>query len=136
MYRPTKDEIFILGNIGIAGVFLEEFELANPVIRLLQTERPKNAAGFIAGAIQLNQIHDYAGAATLLETSGALQADVNLEEAICLYLVSLLHAGEEERARELAEDFLLEGVVESDLAIRTMSEVIELVDRLQAAAKH
>ena len=131
MHNPSRDEIFILGNIGIYGILLGEFELAHPIVRMLQSERPDSAAGFIAEALQLNVIEDYAGAAQLLERSGALQADDDLEEAICLYLFSLFHAREEERACALAEAFLQGNAIESEVGIRVLTRLLQQYGELE-----
>ncbi|MEH6633697.1 MAG: hypothetical protein V7776_23070 [Halopseudomonas aestusnigri] len=129
MYNLSKDEVFVLGNIGIMGVLLNKYELSYPMIEMLQTERPDNAAGFVAEALYLNSLGEFGEAASLLEVSGSLEADINRDEALALYIFSLFHSQQQERAYQLARALLAEETVETEDPIRALSEIIDLYEK-------
>jgi tetratricopeptide (TPR) repeat protein len=111
MIELTKDEVFILGGLGITGVLMNELQRSESLIILLQQYRPRNAAGFVAEALYFSAKGDPHTAIEILEESNALEMETNYEQAISLYIHLLHTVGRKSEAYEIAQEILKEGIV-------------------------
>lgn len=125
MVALTKDEVFILGGLGITGVLMSELERAEPLIVLLQAHRPKNAAGFVAEALYFAAKGESQAAIEVLEESGALEMETNFEQAISLYVHLLSTSDRRDEAFQIAKAIIEDGSMTQASSLEVIEEVIK-----------
>ncbi|MDC0659466.1 hypothetical protein N6L27_15805 [Leisingera sp. SS27] len=127
----NADDMFVLGNIAATAIKTGYGDLAQPLLKLIQEERPANAGAFVLEAMYLHSIGQTEEARLFLETSGAFQTENNRDEAVAFHLYLLQQAGSIEQAHELGQAYLAEELVTSPSAIAAVSTVIaECADEL------
>lgn len=127
----NADDMFVLGNIAATAIKKGHGALAEPLLRLIQAERPANAGAFVLEAMYMHSVGRTEDARAFLETSGALQTENNRDEAVAFHLYLLQQSGDVEQAHELGQAYLAEGLVTSESAISAVSTVVaECADQL------
>jgi len=127
MFDMSKDDIFLLGNIGLSAIIAGYGDEVMPLLDVVKSERPLNAGGFIAEALHLYAKGETEAAVALLEETTALRADVNLDEALAFHLFLLHRTGAAEKVLALGESYLAERLVTSPQAVATIEEIVSLV---------
>ncbi|TPW28834.1 hypothetical protein FJU08_16020 [Martelella alba] len=121
MTTPTMsysdDDLYILGNIASLAVKTGIGEQALPILKLVQQQRPNNAAAFIVESMYLFSIGKKQAALSLLETCGAFDAEKNRDEALAFHLYLLQQDGQLKRAVRLGTAYLEERLIDSKSAI-------------------
>ncbi|OED49568.1 tetratricopeptide repeat protein [Leisingera sp. S232] len=127
----NADDMFVLGNIAATAIKKGHGALAEPLLKLIQEERPANAGAFVLEAMYLHSVGRTDDAREFLETSGAFQTENNRDEAVAFHLYLMQQAGQIEQAHELGQTYLAEGLVTSDSAVSAVSTVVsECADEL------
>lgn len=123
-----QDDIYIIGNIGLVSMDGDNKDKGLEMMKYIQDIRPNNAAGYIGEAVYLFTIAEYEKAISVLEKSGALEAEENSDSAMALH-VTLLHAGgRSEEAIELTDAYLDEGLITEQNAIQTLKDTRLIVE--------
>lgn len=123
-----KDDIFILGNIGLVSIDGNYIETGLELMQYIQSVQPQNAAGFVGEAVYHFTKQEYEKGIEVLEESGALEAEEGSDFALALH-VSLLHAaGREDDANTLTEAYLEEGMVTQPKALEALETTVKIVE--------
>ncbi|MCP1846096.1 hypothetical protein ACVIHI_009125 [Bradyrhizobium sp. USDA 4524] len=119
----TKEDIFLLGNIASTAVNKGIGEHVTLIISLIQDARPQNAGSFLLEAMYKYSIGKTREAIHLLETGKVFEAAINRDEAVAFHLFLLQQDGQIERAADLGQIYMDEGLVGSDSA-REMIRIV------------
>lgn len=123
-----KDDLFIIGNIGLISVDCEYNQQGLKIMQYVQKVSPNNAAGYIGEAVYLFLEGDYDKAVSILEEGNALEAEENGDLAMALH-ISLLHAaGRSDEAMELTETYVNEGLITDETALKTLKNTQRMVE--------
>lgn len=120
----SRDDIFVLGNIASLATRIGLGEGAQSLWKLVQEARPGNAGGFLIEAMYLFSTGNFIAGIELLENSGALEAEVNRDEAIAFHLYLLQQNGQFEQAYTLGKAYLDEDLLQSEAALEAVQIVV------------
>ncbi|WP_210256065.1 hypothetical protein [Chelativorans sp. Marseille-P2723] len=127
----SSDDIFVLGNTASLAVRVGLGEGAQSLWKLVQEVRPENAGGFLIEAMYLFSRGEAGAGIDLLESNGALAADVNRDEALAFHLYLLQQDGQLERAHKLGSIYLDEDLLQSEAALEAVQTIVtECADAL------
>jgi len=127
MIKLTKDEVYILGGVGITGILMGELERSKGLVVLLQQYRSDNAAGFVAEALYFLAQNKLDVAIDVLEQTRAMEMKKNYEQAISLYIDLLSRAGREQEAIEIAQEILGSGSMKDKNCLDVIKSVLNKV---------
>lgn len=133
----TPDDAFVLGNLCLLAVLRGHGEAAQPILRAIQTERPRNAGGFLMQAMHLCAQEKTAEALEFIESSPIYEAETNRDEARAFHVVLLNAEGWFDRARELGESLLADPEFTSESAhhaVRTILNDLRAAEGMPAAS--
>lgn len=123
MNLVSKDDVFLLGNLGMMAVMTGHGEEALPILEFMQEIRPHNAGGFIGEALYHYSKGDTDTAMAMMEETIAMDSEVNRDEALAFHLFILFHSGNVEDANQLSHAYLDAQLITEPQA-RTMIEEI------------
>jgi hypothetical protein len=131
----TKDDLFILGNIGARAILSGRGAETEKILSVLQAEQPNNAGSFLMQAVYMFSKRQVKEAIAFLEESPIFTADTNGDEAVAFFLVLLKEDGQLERARTLGDAILVNGLVESPSARHAILKVLDDIEESQSSQK-
>ena len=127
----NADDMFVLGNIAATAIKKGHGAQADPLLKLIQEERPANAGAFVLEAMYLHSVGKAEEGRAFLESSGAFNTENNRDEAVAFHLYLMQQIGQFEQAYELGQAYLAEGLVTSASAVLAVSNVVsECADEL------
>lgn len=126
----TKDDVFLIGNIGMMGVIANRGEEIAPMLEFVKTARPQNAGGFIVEALHLYSSGETEAALVLMEDVVSLDMEANRDEALAFHTFLLMQNGKTKEAHTLAQAYLEDQIVTTPEAKATIEEILKLTSAM------